>query len=82
LPFNDGAFDVVVSNFRFSTRSERHRTKERSSRSRLRVLRTGGAFAFQDLFPVDRLYGETNELLSTVRSWGIRNVEYVNTSNA
>lgn len=49
LPFADGAFDLAVSNLVF------HEVKDSNSRleplrETLRVVKKGGAFAFQDLF--------------------------------
>jgi len=48
----------------------------------LRVVKKGGWFAFQDLFLWKRVYGETGELLETIKSWGIETVEFVNTSDS
>jgi ubiquinone/menaquinone biosynthesis C-methylase UbiE len=40
-----------------------------------RVLRKGGRFAFQDLFTMKRHYHcGTDELLDTIRSWGVERV--------
>jgi SAM-dependent methyltransferase len=46
----------------------------------LRVVRKGGKFVFQDLFLWKPLYGEVDDLLETIRSWGIERVELVDTS--
>jgi hypothetical protein len=45
----------------------------------LRVVRKGGAFAFQDLF-WKRVYGDVEELLEEVRGWGIERVEFFDTT--
>jgi SAM-dependent methyltransferase len=79
LPFDDEAFDVAVSNLVFhevrSSRDKRDVIKEA-----LRVVRKGGKFVFQDLFLWKPLYGEVDDLLETIRSWGIERVELVDTS--
>ena len=74
LPFQDGEFDAVVSNLVFhevkDTRDKMSLVKEA-----LRVLRKGGAFALQDLFYVDRFFGSPEEIVQTMRGWGVENVE-------
>jgi SAM-dependent methyltransferase len=81
LPFEDSSFDLAVSNFVFhevkDTIDKRQVVKEA-----LRVVKKGGSFVFQDLFPVERIYGEPEDLLAAIRSWGVESVEFVNTSNA
>jgi SAM-dependent methyltransferase len=81
LPFEDGSFDLVVSNLTF------HEVKDASDKrllikEALRVLRSGGTFAFQDLFLLKRLYGDVDTLLVTIRGWGATRVEFVDTHNA
>jgi SAM-dependent methyltransferase len=79
LPFEDGLFDAAVSNFVFhevrDTKDKRDLIKEA-----LRVVKKGGPFAFQDLFLVRGLYGEVDDLLETIRAWGITEVAFVDTS--
>ena len=82
LPFEDGFFDAAVSNFAFhevgSAQDKRDVVKEA-----LRVVRKGGKFAFQDLFTMKRYYHcEVDELLSTIRSWGIEKVTLERTMEA
>lgn len=81
LPFEDETFDVVISNLTFhevgDTRDKRFLIKEA-----LRVLRKGGSFAFQDLFLWKRVYGEVEDLLGMIRSWGVESVEFFNTSES
>lgn len=79
LPFPDGAFDAVVSNMVF------HEVQEASDkraviREALRVLKKGGAFAFQDLFLWKTIYGEPQALVASIRSWGIDEVNLVDTN--
>ena len=81
LPFDDGAFDVAVSNLVFHEVSG---VKDKKSviKEALRVVKKGGSFSFQDLFLWKRVYGEVDDLLQTVRSWGVERVEFVNTSDS
>lgn len=44
----------------------------------LRVLRVGGAFAFQDLFN-DEFYSD--DFLDIVKSWGLREVNFIESSD-
>ena len=78
LPFTDGSFDLVVSNLTFHEVSDTS-DKRDVLREALRVVRPGGKFAFQDLFLVEAIYGKPDELVSLVKSWGIRKVEFVKT---
>lgn len=79
LPFEDETFDAAVSNFVFhevgDTKDKRALIKEA-----LRVVEKGGRFAFQDLFLVKQIYGEIDDLLETIRRWGIAEVGFVDTS--
>jgi SAM-dependent methyltransferase len=81
LPFNDGYFDAAISNLVFhevnDTRDKRDVIKEA-----LRVVKKDGVFAFQDLFLDKRIYGDLEDLLDTIRSWGIERVEFTNTRDS
>jgi hypothetical protein len=46
------------------------------------VVKKGGKFAFQDLFLWKQIYGEPDELIETIQSWGIKKVEFINTSKS
>jgi SAM-dependent methyltransferase len=81
LPFDDGAFDVALSNLVFHEVSG-VRDKKNVIKEALRVVKKGGRFAFQDLFLWKRVYGEVDDLLRTIRSWGIERVDFVNTSDS
>ena len=81
LPFDDGAFDVALSNLVFHEVSG-VRDKKNVLKEALRVVKKGGRFAFQDLFLWKRVYGEVDDLLRTIRSWGIERVAFVNTSDS
>jgi len=78
LPFNDEEFNAVVSNLVF------HEVKDTSNKvslikEALRVLDKGGKFTFQDLFRIRQFYGKPEDLVTTIKSWGISKVEYVET---
>jgi SAM-dependent methyltransferase len=79
LPFNDGHFDAVVSNFVFHEVSD---TKDKRDviKEALRVVKKNGVFSFQDLFLIKRMYGDPEDLLETIKSWGIENVYFVRTN--
>jgi SAM-dependent methyltransferase len=79
LPFDDEAFDVVVSNLVFHEVRD-VRDKSKLVKQALRVLKKGGRFVFQDLFLWKQVYGNVDELLDEIRSWGIETVELVDTS--
>jgi SAM-dependent methyltransferase len=81
LPFDDGTFDAVVSNFVFHE-VRGVRDKRQLLAEALRVLRPGGAFVFQDLFLWRLVYREIGDLLDTVRSWGVESVEFIDTSGS
>jgi SAM-dependent methyltransferase len=81
LPFDDESFDAAVSNFVF------HRVRDASDKrdvikESLRVVKKGGAFAFQDPFLRKTIYGDFEDLLQTIRSWGVSRVEFIDTSGA
>ena len=81
LPFDDESFDAVISNLTFHEVAD---TKDKGLliKEALRVLKKGGVFAFQDLFLWKRVYGEVEDLLGRVRSWGVESVEWINTSQS
>jgi ubiquinone/menaquinone biosynthesis C-methylase UbiE len=80
LPFDDESFDVAVSNLAFHEVRD-SKDKREVIKEALRVVRKGGAFVFQDLFLWKRVYGEVDDLLETIRRWGIDRVEFVDTSD-
>lgn len=79
LPFDDEIFGAVVSNFVFHEVSDA-RDKRKLIKEALRVIKKGGHFAFQDLFLVKGLYGGIDDLLETIRGWGIARVSFADTS--
>lgn len=81
LPFADESFAAVVSNLCFhEVRGVRE--KREVVREALRVLESGGAFAFQDLFRLDSAYGGIDDFVAAVRGWGVESVEYIDTAKA
>lgn len=81
LPFEDTCFDAVVSNLVFHEVGE-VRDKRKLIREALRVVKNGGAFAFQDLFLVKKYYGDVDDLAETIKSWGIKQVAFADTSGS
>jgi SAM-dependent methyltransferase len=78
LPFDDESFDAAVSNLVFHEVSDA-KDKREVLREALRVVKNGGRFAFQDLFLWKQVYGETDDLIAVIKSWGITKVEFVRT---
>lgn len=81
LPFDDGYFDAAVSNFVFHEVSDA-KDKREVIREALRVVKKGGKFSFQDEFLVKQFYGDPKDLVETIKSWGINQVEFVKTRDA
>ena len=81
LPFPDGCFEAAVSNLTFHEVAD-VRDKREVIQEALRVVKPGGKFVFQDLFLIEREFGRMDDLLETIRGWGIRKVEFVETRNA
>jgi ubiquinone/menaquinone biosynthesis C-methylase UbiE len=81
LPFKDGHFNAAVSNFVFHEVKD-SKDKRDVVREAFRVVKKGGAFAFQDLFLAKTIYGDLDDLLETIRGWGVRDVNFENTSNS
>ena len=79
LPFADEFFDAVVSNFVFHEVQD-VKDKREAVREALRVLKRDGVYVFQDLFLWKSIYGEPEELLTAIRSWGVHEVKLVDTS--
>ena len=81
LPFEDGYFDATVSNFVFHEVSDA-KDKRELIREALRVVKKGGKFSFQDELLVKHLFGDIDDLVETIKSWGITKVEFVQTRDA
>jgi len=80
LPFDDGEFDAAVSNFVFHEVRD-VKDKRKVVQEALRVVKKGGAFSFQDLFLSEKIYGEIEDLLKTIRDWGIEEVHFTSTAD-
>jgi ubiquinone/menaquinone biosynthesis C-methylase UbiE len=81
LPFEDEWFDAAVSNLVFHEVGNA-RDKRGIIREALRVVKRGGSFAFQDLFLVKRHFGDVDDLVGVIRSWGIKQVVFADTSDS
>jgi ubiquinone/menaquinone biosynthesis C-methylase UbiE len=81
LPFEDESFDAAVSNLVFHEVGD-VRDKRELIREALRVVKKGGAFAFQDLFLLKRRFGDVDDLVAMIKSWGIKEAAFVNTSDS
>jgi SAM-dependent methyltransferase len=79
LPFEDGAFDLVVSNLTFHEVRD-SKNKLDVLREALRVVKKGGVFVYQDLFLLKSTYGTTEDLTAAVSSMGTANVRFIDTS--
>lgn len=80
MPFDDGKFDAAVSNFVFHEVRD-IKDKRKVIQEALRAVRKGGVFSFQDLFPNKMIYGELEDLLEAISSWGTEEVHFTNTAN-
>jgi ubiquinone/menaquinone biosynthesis C-methylase UbiE len=78
LPFDDGYFDAAVSNFVFHEVADA-KDKREVIREALRVVKKGGKFSFQDEFLIKKIYGDPDDLVATIKSWGITKVEFIRT---
>jgi SAM-dependent methyltransferase len=81
LPFEDEYFDAAVSNLVFHE-VRGIKDKRELIREALRVVKKGGKFAFQDLFLWKQIYGNIDDLMTTIRSWGVSKVEFIKTRDA
>lgn len=76
LDFEDESFDAAVSNFVFhEVRTQPD--KRMVVKEALRVVKKGGAFAFQDMFSQKTLYGDMNEFVEILKQEGIAEVHYI-----
>jgi SAM-dependent methyltransferase len=81
LPFEDGYFDAAVSNLCFHEVADT-KDKREVIREALRVVKKGGKFSFQDLFFLKQVYGNVDDLVLEIKSWGVSKVEFVDPRNA
>jgi len=78
LPFEDGEYDLVISNFVFH--SVRVVNKMPLMKEALRVLKPRGSFAFQDLFN-KQFYGDMEIFYKELQSWGLKEFRLVDSSD-
>ena len=78
LPYEDGEYDLVTSNFVFH--SVRVVDKISLIKEALRVVKKGGAFAFQDLFN-KQFYGDIGLFYKELKTWGLKEVKFIDTSD-
>jgi len=78
IPYADAEFDAVTSNFVFHTIKADDR--KNLIKEALRILKPGGAFAFQDLFSRE-FYGNIDSLIRDIKSWKLKKVEFIRTSS-
>jgi len=81
LPFKNSSFDLAVSNFVF------HEVKDKKNKTdiikeALRVVKKGGRFVFHDLFLLKSIYGNIDNLIKELKSSGIKEAEFIKTSNS
>ncbi len=81
LPFEEGYFDAAVSNFVFHEVSDA-KNKRELIREALRVIKKSGRFSFQDEFLIKQVYGDIDDLVENIKSWGVSKVEFVNTRDS
>jgi ubiquinone/menaquinone biosynthesis C-methylase UbiE len=77
LPFEDGEYDLVLSNFVFH--SVRVVNRISLIKEALRVVKKNGAFAFQDLFN-KQFYGDIGLFYEELKTWGLKEVKLIDTS--
>ena len=78
LPYEDGEYDLVISNFVFH--SVKVVNKIPLIKEALRIVKKGGTFAFQDLFN-KQFYGDIGLFYEELQTWGLKEVKLVDTSD-
>ena len=80
LPFKDGEFDAIVSNFVYHEVRD-VKDKKKLINESLRVLKKGGRFSLQDTFNNRRRYGIIEDLIRDIKKWGVEEVNFIDSSN-
>ncbi len=80
LPFRDGEFDAIVSNFVY------HEVRDTKDKNKLinesfRVLKKGGAFSLQDTLKNKKKIGNIEELIRDIKEWGVQEVNFIETAH-
>ncbi|MBN2240997.1 MAG: methyltransferase domain-containing protein [Dehalococcoidales bacterium] len=78
LPFEDGEFDLVTSNYVFHAVKILNSSRIDLIKEALRVLKDGGVFAFQDLFN-NQFYENTDNLVEDLKALGLKEVKVADT---
>jgi SAM-dependent methyltransferase len=81
LPFEDESFNAAISNFVFHTIGD-VKDKTQLVKEALRVVKKGGRFCFQDVMVDGGIYGKSDELLRTVRGWGVQQADFIDTTKS
>ena len=79
LPFDNGEFDLVTSNYVFHAVKVLNKNRTDLMKEALRILKDGGVFAFQDLYN-NQFYGDMDYVLKDLQSWGLRDLKVVDTA--
>ena len=79
LPFQDGEFDAITSNYVFHSIKLVDRIG--LLKEALRVLKKGGSFAFQDLFN-KQFYGDMAQFYKEIEKLGLKDVKFFDTSDS
>lgn len=79
LDFADETFDLAVSNFVFHEVNTQPQ-KRLVIREAMRVVKKGSPFVFHDLFYDPAIYGNAEDLLREMQTWGLTEVHMERTS--
>ncbi len=80
LPFKNEEFDAIVSNYVFhEVRDEKN--KKYVIKEAFRVLKKGGVFSLQDVFGIEKKFGNINILIKEIKNWGINEIKYEKTTD-
>ena len=76
LPFKNGEFDAIVSNFVYH---EVRDIKDKTSliNESFRVLKKGGAFSLQDTLKNQKKFGALEDLIRKIKEWGVQEVNFI-----
>ena len=75
LDFPDGEFDAIVSNFVYHEVRNGQDKKDLILES-FRVLKKGGAFALQDFYNREKMFGNPDEMIAYFKEQGISEIHY------
>ncbi len=80
MPYKDGEFDAIVSNFVYHEVRD-IRDKKELIRESFRVLKKGGVFSLQDTLKNEKKYGDIEELIRDIKEWGVEEVNFIETAH-